>query len=202
MYSSVVFDFGNVLCGVNRMAFSRAAAAHSRLGPGELDALLWGGRLERALETGEIDSHDYFEKVRSLAKLDPDYSYEAFASDFAKIIEPHPEGEEALRLAKRLGKRCFVLSNTSFIHAKCIFGNETLASLPELHILSYKIGVMKPDPEIWRALLRYSGLSAEECLYVDDVSEYCDTARKLGFGALCYDKNTQNLPKILADMLK
>ncbi|MEN6363943.1 MAG: HAD-IA family hydrolase, partial [Rectinema sp.] len=122
--------------------------------------------------------------------------------DFAKIIEPHPEGEEALRLAKRLGKRCFVLSNTSFIHAKCIFGNETLASLPELHILSYKIGVMKPDPEIWRALLRYSGLPAEECLYVDDVSEYCDTARKLGFGALCYDKNTQNLPKILADMLK
>ena len=42
MYKAVVFDFGNVLCGLDRMAFARAAARKSRLSPEEIDGLLWG----------------------------------------------------------------------------------------------------------------------------------------------------------------
>ena len=58
-----------------------------------------------------------------------------------------------------------------------IFGNEVLASIPELHILSYKVGFMKPDRRIWMKLLEYSGLAASDCLYVDDVRAYCDVGR-------------------------
>jgi FMN phosphatase YigB (HAD superfamily) len=202
VYKAVVFDFGNVLCSVDRMAFARAAAPYSRLAPAELDAALWGGSLEKELETGQLDSQGYFLRLAEIAGLSPDYGYERFVKDFKLIIQPNPDGEEALKTVADLGLRSFVLSNTSFLHATMIFGNETLASFPEHHILSYKVSVMKPDPEIWRALLRCSGLRAEDCLYIDDVKAYCEAAKNLGFAAFQYDKNVHNLPRILKNMLQ
>jgi putative hydrolase of the HAD superfamily len=202
VYKAVVFDFGNVLCSVDRMAFARAVAPYSRLTPVELDSALWGGSLEKELETGKLDSHGYFSRLTDIAGLSPDYGYERFAKDFKLIIQPNPDGEEALKTVAELGLRSFVLSNTSFLHATMIFGNETLARIPEHHILSYKVGVMKPDPEIWKALLSCSGLHAEDCLYIDDVKAYCDAATSLGFGAFQYDKNVHNLSRILKNMLQ
>jgi FMN phosphatase YigB (HAD superfamily) len=201
LYKAIIFDFGNVLCGLDRMAFARAAAPHSRLTPEELDAALWGGSLEHEFETGAFDSRGYYERVRRLAGFEPEYGYDCFVEDYKRIILPNPDGEAGLRRARDLGARTFILSNTSFLHALTIFGNETLATIPEIHILSYKIGAMKPDPRIWMKLLEYSGLEAGDCLYIDDVRAYCDVATALGFGSFCYDKNVHKLSHIVENML-
>jgi len=202
VYKAVVFDFGNVLCGLDRMAFARAAAPHSALSAEALDSALWGGAFEHDFETGKYDSRGYYDRVGKLAGFDPGYTYELFVEDFKKIILPNPDGEAGLVRARDLGARTFILSNTSFLHALKIFGNEILASIPELHILSYKIGVMKPDPGIWLKLLEYSDLKAGDCFYVDDVEAYCQAARNLGFGAFCYNKNIHNLSHIIEDVLQ
>lgn len=202
MYKAVVFDFGNVLCGLDRMSFARAAARHSRLSPEELDRAIWGGALEREHETGLIDSRGYFRKVGELAGFSPDYTYEMFFQDYLRIALPNPDGEAGLLRARELGARCFILSNTSWMHASVIFNNETLASVPELHILSYKVGFMKPDPRIWLKLLEYAGLAASECLYIDDVPGYCQAAQSLGFGACVYRIGQDSLPRIVETMLK
>jgi len=77
-----------------------------------------------------------------------------------------------------------------------------LATYPELYILSYKVGVMKPDPQIWQRLLYYTRLRPEECIYIDDIEAYCDAAQKLGFRTFCYDFHTQNLSQELENMLQ
>ena len=56
---------------------------------------------------------------------------------------------------------------------------------------------MKPDAAIWRHLLRTGCLGADECLYVDDVLEYCRAAETLGFHVICYTKGSTDL---LAEM--
>ncbi|MCX7026071.1 MAG: hypothetical protein NT061_00980 [Spirochaetes bacterium] len=202
MYKAVIFDFGNVLCGLDRMAFARAAARHSTLSPEEIDSLLWGGGLEVEHETGFLDSRGYYRAVSRLASLSSDYGYEEFVADYKKIILPNPDGETGLVTAAEAGARTFVLSNTSWLHACMIFDNEILASVPEIHVLSYKVGFMKPDPRIWGKILEYSGLSAGDCLYIDDVPSYCEKSEKLGFGAFCYDKSIHNLSHIVENMLK
>jgi FMN phosphatase YigB (HAD superfamily) len=202
VYKAVIFDFGNVLCSLDRMAFARAAAPHSAMSPEALDSALWGGSLEHEFETGRFDSHGYYARVAELAGFEPSYTYEDFTRDFRLIIQPHPDGEAGLVTARDCGARCFVLSNTSFLHARLIFENEVLASTPELHILSYKVGFMKPDPRIWQALLWHAHLEAEECLYVDDIQAYCDAAAALGFGTFRYDKNLHSLSKIVKNMLE
>jgi len=202
MYKAVVFDFGNVLCGLDRMAFARAASVHSRLSAEEFDRAIWDGSLEHDHETGVLDSRAYFRRIGEVTGLNPGYGFERFVEDYLKIILPNPDGEAALIRARELGARTFVLSNTSWLHARMIFNNEILASVPELHILSYKVGFMKPDPRIWMKLLEYSGLKAGDCLYIDDVRAYCDAASSLGFGSFCYDKNEHNLSHIVENMLK
>lgn len=203
MYKAVIFDFGNVLCGIDRESFVRRALPYARsMGATELLNALWGTELEYGFETGKFDSHEYFRRVQALANLDPAYSYERFVKDYQTIIVPNPDGELGLKTAAELGARTFVLSNTSFLHASLIFDNEILGTYPELYMLSYKVGVMKPDTRIWEKLLEYTRLDPKDCLYIDDIEEYCEAARSLGMSAFCYDFRTQNLSRELKNMLQ
>ena len=110
-----------------------------------------------------------------------------------RCILPHPPGSAALRAASAAGLRTFILSNTSFLHSRAIFLYETLAGLPELYALSYKLGCMKPDPRIWLWLLERAALRPEDCVYVDDIEAYCSTAASLGMTALRYDFRVDDL---------
>lgn len=203
MYKAVIFDFGNVLCKVERENFTRVAARYARgMSERELLDALWGTELEYDFETGKYDSREYFRRVQALAELDPVYGYERFVEDYKRIIAPNPDGELGLKTASGLGARTFVLSNTSFLHASVIFDNETLGTYPELYILSYKVGIMKPNPLIWKKLFEYIALDPADCLYIDDIGQYCDVAHSLGMGAFCYDFHTQNLSHELKNMLQ
>lgn len=203
MYRAVIFDFGNVLCGVDRESFIKKAARRARAEhPEELLRTLWGTDIEYEFETGKIDSREYFRRVQKLADLEPSYSYEEFVEDYKGIITSNPDGERGLLAAVQHGARIFVLSNTSFLHASVIFDNELLGTYPELYILSYKVGAMKPDLRLWKKILEYTRLAPEDCLYIDDIEEYCQAARSLGMGAFRYDFRAHNLSQVLNNMLK
>ena len=193
MIQGVVFDFGNVLCRVDRPACNLALSSHTSLGPAEVDRLIWGGTLETEAETGRIDSMEQFRRIKAVLGGEEDWTYDCFAQEFRLAIQPHPEGEAALLWARDQGLRCFVLSNTSFLHARAIFDNEVLCTVPELHALSFKLGWMKPDPRCWQWLLKRAGLRAEACIYVDDMPAYCATAAGLGFHAIHYRMGENDL---------
>lgn len=201
MYNAVVFDFGNVLCRIDRPALSDALSPYCHHDPSSISRMLWEGDLEKRHETGVIDSRGYHREVAALLGAGPELDYETFRKLYMLILKPNPDGIEALHFVKTRKLRSFILSNISFLHSTWLFENEDLASIPELHILSYKVGAMKPDPLIWQSMLRWSGLSASECLYVDDIPAYCDAARNLGFGALNYDFRRHNLSRELGKVL-
>ena len=47
-------------------------------------------------------------------------------------------------------------------------------------VLSYELGLAKPDPEIFRAALRRVGRPPEACAFFDDVSAYVEAACAVG----------------------
>jgi len=187
MIQAIVFDYGNVLCRIDRAACNRALASHSRLEVEEVGRRVWGGAIEQDVETGRIDSREQFRRIKAAISADEAWTYECFAAEYMLAIQPCPEGEQALLGARELGLRCFILSNTSFLHARSIYSNEVFCTVPELHALSFKLGWMKPDPRCWTWVLDHAGLSAGDCLYVDDVSANCAAAEALGFRAIHYE---------------
>jgi putative hydrolase of the HAD superfamily len=65
---------------------------------------------------------------------------------------------------------------------------------------SFKIGMRKPDKEIFEYVLKENNIEAKECLFIDDSKEHIETAEKLGIQCihlvnrdLCSVFNTQDL---------
>ncbi|MEI6388953.1 MAG: HAD-IA family hydrolase [Spirochaetota bacterium] len=198
---AVAFDFGNLLCKLDRPACNAALAAHSPLSPDEVGEAIWGGDIEIRAETGRLDSQGHFLAVKAAIRAEEAWSYDEFQAEYMSALLPHPAGEDAMILARDLGLRIFIVSNTSFLHSRFIFGREVLATLPELYALSYKVGAMKPDSRMWTWILERSGLEAKECLFFDDVAAYVEAAAALGFRAARHDPVSGILSRELGEQL-
>lgn len=64
-------------------------------------------------------------------------------------------------------------------------------ALFEHAVLSYQVGLAKPDPGIYNAAVERFGVEPEQCLFVDDKERNCDAARGVGMQALTYKNFSQ-----------
>lgn len=66
-------------------------------------------------------------------------------------------------------------------------------------ILSYKDGVIKPDPAIYSLLLERYGLKPEECVFLDDMQPNLDAAARFGIHTILfrsYEEAQEELKKL------
>ena len=188
----VVFDVGDVLARVSYRRIADAFAHHSPLSPEAIVRELVGTDLEWDSETGKYDSRELFRRIKDRLKGDSGWAYEEFAREFALGLAMTREGIASLQYAAARS-RVFIMSNTPYLHALWMFEQEVLATLPEQLFLSYREGVMKPDPKIWEIFFGRTRLSAGECLYFDDNLENCETARRLGVSVVHFKISEMNL---------
>ena len=80
-----------------------------------------------------------------------------------------------------------ILSNTCESHWEyCATRFAVIRELFDVHVLSYEVGAMKPDPAIYRAAAEKVDLPPPEIFFVDDRLENVQAARKAGFDAVHY----------------
>lgn len=106
------------------------------------------------------------------------------------IHELHESGEH----------RLFVLSNmhrTSIAHLE---SNYDFWSLFHARVISCRIGMVKPEPEIFRYLLESNGIDAQETVFIDDMQENVDAAAKHGINTIQFH-NTRDCKRQLITMI-
>lgn len=84
-----------------------------------------------------------------------------------------------LRTLHARGLRTAVVSNCDH-STRAIVDQLGLAREADAVVLSFEVGVAKPDPGIYRAALGALGAHPEEAIFVDDQAGYCDGAEALG----------------------
>ena len=95
----------------------------------------------------------------------------------------------AIPLVKRLkdaGCGVYYLSNYSKkAYDEC---GESLAFMPYMDggIVSFRVGLTKPDPQMFSCFLEGYGLQAESCVFIDDSEENVVAARELGFVGIVF----------------
>lgn len=188
----VVFDVGNVLASVSYGRIADAFASHSPLSPDAIVRELVGTDLEWDSETGKYDSREHFKRVKDRIKGNSGWTYQEFAQEFTSGLEMTREGIASLEYAAARS-RVFIMSNTPYVHALWMFQQEILATLPEQLFLSYREGVMKPDPRIWEIFFERTRLTAEKCLFIDDRLENCEAAGRFGVRTLHFNQSAMNL---------
>ncbi|WP_020664312.1 HAD family hydrolase [Amycolatopsis benzoatilytica] len=92
---------------------------------------------------------------------------------------PYPDTEAALKAVATSGRKAGVLSNIAFDIRPAFSQRGWDAHVAEF-VLSFELGFVKPEPEIFQAALERLGARAEETLMVGDSEEADGAARAVG----------------------
>ncbi|MFF8381276.1 HAD-IA family hydrolase [Streptomyces sp. NPDC015661] len=176
----LVLDFGGVLTTPllpAALAFERRAG----LAEGTLLTGLYlnpeGIRLTEELERGRLTQTQWNEAAGELLGIAPDNLMGRIFAD----LRPETSMIAAAAAARRAGVKVGILSNSVGLTPWNLYDGHELDELYDAVVLSELHGMRKPDREIFLLVLDQLGLTAEECVFVDDTEQYLSPAAELGF---------------------
>ncbi len=100
--------------------------------------------------------------------------------------EINEEAVEYVRTARKVGYTALVCSNN--FPARVLGLDERFHFLRDFDaaVFSYQVGAIKPDPNIYKELIRRSGVEAQEILMADDDPVILEEAKKLGINCIAF----------------
>lgn len=98
-------------------------------------------------------------------------------------IEPVVETREVVAALRSRGVRCYLATNQDEHRGRHMQETFGYADLFDDTFYSYALGVAKPDPAFFAAVLQRLDLAADEVLFVDDSARNVEAARTVGLRA-------------------
>ncbi|RPI72966.1 MAG: HAD family phosphatase [Ignavibacteriales bacterium] len=189
-YSVIVSDLGNVLIPFDYMiAFKKLEKIETGLGQRFLDQYKENYDFHRRFESGLISEDEFLTKLSGFIndKVDRNTLIDAYSKIF-KV------NEDVVSLLPELKKRyrLVLLSNTNIVHQKYAWSEYEFINYFEKLILSHEVGACKPEPKIYKAVEAYTKLPPEEHIFIDDIFEYAEGAKQMGWDAIQF-KNYKQL---------
>lgn len=150
-----------------------------------------------ALQKGATTEEEFWNLVCSKFKSKPHGSLEFVFGKYPDYSKPN---EDMVKLVKALEKHGYItalLSNTIQPHVDFnrSRGNYDLFSPV---ILSCEVGMRKPEIGIYKFTLEKIGERPEECVFIDDESEYLHPAKELGMKTIHFKSEKQLKKGLLA----
>ncbi len=173
-----LFDLGNVIAGFDHRIFCRRLAQEgSPLDPETIHRIVFREGFNDRFETGGLRGEEFYELLKGPLQLTVDQ--ERFRRIWCEIFWENP-GMRTLLETLATRARLVLVSNTNPWHTA--YTREATRLLEPFHrlVLSYEIGVRKPDPAFFRAALDAAGSDPHRCLYFDDMEENVQAAARLG----------------------
>jgi 2-haloacid dehalogenase len=107
------------------------------------------------------------------------------------IAGPIEQSVDILAALKRAGYPLYGLSNWAGETFRRIRPRYAFFEWFDAIVISGDVGVVKPDPAIFRALLARVGRPPGECLFIDDSGANVAAGRALGFQTICFESPGQ-----------
>jgi putative hydrolase of the HAD superfamily len=151
------------------------------------------------LEKGKLTEVDFLRKLGD--SLEPTLGHRPEMHRFSEIyfeaLHANEPMIDLMREAKASGHRMGMLTNNVREWEPLWRAKLPVDEIFEVVVDSGFVGLRKPEREIYELMLeRLDGVTAEECLFIDDVDVNCDAARELGMSAVHYQHNEQAIPEI------
>jgi putative hydrolase of the HAD superfamily len=189
---NIVFDLGGVIVDINQPA---AIAKFKEIGIRNIEEFIDPYRqrgIFHKIEDGSISREDFYKEICKLAGRTID-SREIDQGWFDFLM---PVDQRKLDFISELRKkyRTLLLSNTNAIimswarSEKFSSAGKPLDCYFDGLYLSYKLGCMKPDPDIFLKMIEQSGINPEETLFIDDSEANINAGSSLGFKTFWFKK--------------
>lgn len=191
---NIFFDLGGVLIDLDK---ERCLGEFRKLGIRQIEKQIgnsFKSGLFLRLEEGLITPKEFRNEIRQMTGVkisdaEIDNAWNAFLQEI-------PVQKLALLKALQSKYRVFMLSNTNKIHFDFMQDNHfckekgySLNDCFEKCYLSYELHLSKPDEAIFRAVIKDSGVSPQESLFLDDNQQNIESAQRLGFQTCLVPEN-------------
>lgn len=183
--STLIFDLGGVIVNLDLpLCISRL----KQLGAQDVEKYLSNyGQSGFFLqwEKGEIGIDAFRNEIRSICTGNP--TNEEIDAAWCAFLQDIPAERVQLLIELKKNYRLLLLSNSNPLHIGVSTKQElarqgyTLEEIFDQCFISYEMGLTKPHPEIFEQLLKDAGVTAGECLFLDDGPKNIDTAQSMGF---------------------
>jgi putative hydrolase of the HAD superfamily len=184
------FDLGRVLLHFSVDRMCRQMAEVAGVEPAAVSSALFQGDLQNRYERGEISSAEFHEAFCLATGARADYA--ALTRAGSDIFEFNASILPVVSQLRAAGHRLGILSNTCQSHWEhCLARFHVLAEDFQIYVLSYRIGAVKPYPEIYHEAARMAGVRPEEIFFTDDMEANVRGARAVGFDAVHYTSTRQ-----------
>lgn len=183
-YSAIVFDLGQVIVPFDYKFFVEKVNKH-KPGIGEkfLELYKANYQIHRDFEKGKIPEEIFISQM--LGYLDNVIDGETFCKYWSDIFSVD---ERIVLLLSQLKKnyKLYLISNTNSIHKTYGFQHYEFLKLFDQLFLSHEVGFIKPEKEIYQTVEKVSGFPPEEHIFIDDIPEYVEAAKSLGWDGIQY----------------
>jgi FMN phosphatase YigB (HAD superfamily) len=178
MITTILFDFGDIFINLEKEASKKA---FEQLGLYNSNPEL----LEKneLFEKGKIDENEF---LSTFLNYIPHSSIQEIKDAWNVVIGEFPLYRlEFLQLLSQK-YRLFLLTNTDEIHIAHFEESVGMSFYTDFYrcfekvFYSYEMGMRKPQPEIYKAILNQYDLKPQNVLFVDDKKENTDAASELG----------------------
>jgi HAD superfamily hydrolase (TIGR01509 family) len=177
-----LFDLGNTLI---KLAYERVLeniCREASVKRDELIEILEAPGSYRDMERGALTFWEFYEFLCD--KTGYRGSIREFHDVWSDFFDDTVPGVEELLERVRAKYRVAFLSNSNEVHAELIPRKfPSLFEKDDRFIFSHRFKVAKPDPEIFRRALDTVGTTAQQVVFIDDLSENVAAARSLGMQA-------------------
>lgn len=174
MIKAIVFDCFGVLATDGWLPF------REKYFGSDTDVFEQATALNKRADAGLLDYDEFVRRVADKAGVT--------AADAHAQIEHNIADNEVLDFIGSELKPQYkigLLSNAGVSWLDKIFTPAQLA-LFDATALSYELGVIKPDPIMYRTIAERLGVENDECIFIDDQLKYCDGARQVGMNTIQY----------------
>ena len=154
------------------------------------------------LERGRLTEADFLEGLRRelAVELGHEPELHRFSEIYFDALEPNEPMIALMRDLRDRGYRMALLTNNVREWEPLWRSMMPVDEIFELVVDSAFAGMRKPERGIYELTLEGlgSGISPEDCLFVDDVEHNVTAARELGMAAVHFRSNDQAIPEIEA----
>ena len=198
---TVIFDFGGVVVGVGNNPLKQAQFIADTLHI-SMDSVLANFAKDIVpLGKGEIEEGEFWEKFAQQYGGSVPFDWMNQWRDFYRSC--NPLDEKTVSIIQQLHKRGIctpLISDTIPSHAQ--FNREHgYYDLFDPVILSHEVHIRKPDPSIFHLLLDRIQKTPSRCLFVDDLMQNVEAARKVGMHSIQF-KSAEQLEQELMPFLQ
>ena len=179
---AIIFDMGNVLISFDARKSSRAFSKILGVSEQELWEAFFVSDIEKSYTRGEISSEEFFKSVRA--------RFPGRTIDFATFSrlwnDIFTENKDMEGLLAKLKKRypLYLISNTNELHFEHVKARFNVLKYFTKCFPSHEVGVRKPDPKMFRHVLSDIRLAPKETVFIDDVEEFVEGAKRVGMRAI------------------